>query len=81
MQRSIAKRSIYTTENTGIPTGPEPNTPEVSQGPNFCPLSDPKEDKRREIDLLIEEYDQHKTRMQQIHKKLHQLGVRPFMFM
>lgn len=56
-------------EDSGMQKAPD--------GMNFCPLSSPEEEKRREVDALIQEYDQLRVRLGEVNRRLHQLGFHP----
>lgn len=76
MQKAVRGRTTMMTQRhvPEIPGNEPSNLKPAPKGMNYCPLSDPKEEKRREIDSLLEEYDTLKARMHQIHHRLHQLG-------
>ena len=80
MQRSIRGRTT-TMNQRHMPEIPgnkptlDPTVREAPKGMNYCPLSDPKEDRKREVDVLLQEYTQLRTRLVEVDRRLHQLGI------
>lgn len=61
---SMNYREMSGTENGGP----------VEDEPNFCTLSTPEDDSKKQIDSLLDEYTKLRRRMQQIHTQLGKLG-------
>ena len=75
MMRKLPNRSmLHTSQSIPIIPGNDSTQEEKTNETDFCPLLSPEEERKQEIDKLLDEYNQLKSRINQIDFRLNQLG-------